>query len=240
MRLALLILLGSALCVIPAHIFSAATVPGEGTRFLDLPDGFGWSDDEEDEPELIEFYSDEYEGDAFFFCLDRSSSMGQATAGGETKFAVLKRETVRALSGMTKRSVATVVFYNQDQKPLIYGEPPIKMDGAGKAKLVSQVIGTPISAGSCMLRGMVKALEVANRSNNEHRTVILTADGRTHCPNDETDANRIFQRIMSANVLRIPINTVYTGAQSGEDWTIGKPLLERLARATNGKFKIAQ
>ena len=236
-----MMLLVLGIIALPGHIFSAAGpgIPGEGTRFLDLPDGFGWSEDEEDEPELIEFYSDEFEGDAFFFVLDRSSSMGQASSSGESKFAVLKRETVRAISGLTKRSVVSVVFYNKDQNPLVYGEQPIKMDGAGKAKMVGNVLGTPISNGSCMLRGVLKALEIAQRSQNEYRTLVLTADGQTTCPNGERDANRIFQNIMSHNVLRMPINTVYTGPQSGGDWTIGKPLLERLSRATNGKFKIA-
>jgi hypothetical protein len=70
--------------------------------------------------------------------------------------------------------------------------------------------------------------------------MILTSDGRTTCPNDSNDPNENFNRIMAKNMLRIPINTIYTGPMSGEDWTIGKPLLERLSRASNGKFKIAR
>jgi hypothetical protein len=69
--------------------------------------------------------------------------------------------------------------------------------------------------------------------------MVIVADGRTHCPNEENNPERVFQRIIAKNVFRIPINTIYTGPQSGEDWTIGKPMLERIARATNGKFKIA-
>jgi hypothetical protein len=239
MKVLLLVVLTLGLCTLPSHIFSSA-VPDAGTIFLDLPDGFGQSEEEEDTPELIEFYENEYEGDGWFFCLDRSSSMGRTTSSGEVKFSVLKRETVRALQGMTKRSVVAVVFYNRDMQPLVYGDPPVRMDPAGKSRMISNVSSTPISNGSCMERGMLRCLDIAHKTQNEYRQCILTADGRTTCPNGERDPNRNFQSIMSRNRLRIPINTVYTGPQSGSDWDIGKPLLERLSRATNGKFKIAQ
>ena len=243
MRQLLTFILLVGLCLLPGHVVSAGawTAGGdEQTRFLDLPDGFGWSEDEEDEPEIIEFYDDQYEGDGFFFCLDRSSSMGQPASNGMRKFDVLKKETVEAISGLTNRSVVSVVFYDYRPTPLVYGDPPMRMDGAGKARIISQVMSTQISHGSCLLRGALKCLELAGKTQNEHRTMILIADGRTTCPNGERDPNRIFQQIMSRNTLRIPINTIYTGPQSGSDWTEGKPLLERLARATNGKFKIAR
>ena len=91
-----------------------------------------------------------------------------------------------------------------------------------------------------LLLNEMKTLQIANKTKNEYRICILTADGRAQCDGGETDPERVFSRIMNANVLRLPINTVYTGQQAGDEWNIGKPVLERLARATNGKFKIAQ
>jgi len=241
MKVVVIVLLALGLCALPGHFATgAATNMSGGVAFLDLPDGFGVTQEDEEEPELIEFYADEYEGDAFFFCLDRSSSMGQTTASGEVKFSVLKRETIRALQGLTSRSVVSIVFYNQDMEPLTFGDPPIKMEAAAKAQLISKVTGTQISVGSCMFRGAEKLLGIATKSQNEHRTMILVADGRTHCSNGENDANRVFARIIAKNTTRMSINTIYTGMQSGEDWTIGKPLLERLSRATNGRFKVAR
>jgi hypothetical protein len=241
MKIVAVVLLALGLCVVPGHLLTgAASGVSGGVAYLDLPDGFGTTDEEEQEPELIEFYADSYEGDAFFFCLDRSSSMGGTTASGEVKYAVMKRETIRALQGLTSRSVVSIVFYNQDMEPLTFGDPPIKMEGAAKAQLVGKVSGTPISVGSCMFRGAEKLLGIAAKTQNEHRTMILVADGRTHCSNGENDADRVYQRIIAKNTTRMTINTIYTGLQSGEDWTIGKPLLERLSRSTNGKFKIAR
>ncbi len=117
------------------------------------------------------------------------------------------------------------------------------MDGSGKARMISFISSKKTAnhagADSCIASGMVKVLQIANKTSNEYRTAILVADGRAQCSGDETEPSRVFQRIMGANVHRIPINTIYTGQQHGDDWTIGKPLLERLARATNGKFKLA-
>jgi hypothetical protein len=77
------------------------------------------------------------------------------------------------------------------------------------------------------------------KTQNSHRTMIMVSDGRPTCPNDDNDPDLIFCRIMAKNVLRIPINTIYTGPRSGPDWEIGAPLLERIARATGGSFTLA-
>ena len=51
-------------------------VSADGRKPLDLPSGgSGDNDEEEDAPETINFWGGEYEGDAFFWCLDKSCSM---------------------------------------------------------------------------------------------------------------------------------------------------------------------
>jgi hypothetical protein len=180
------------------------------------------------------------DGGAFFFCLDRSASMEQRLASGNMKFDVLKCETIEVISALTKRSVASVVFFDSAMAPSVYGDPPLVMNAAGKVQLISQVASTPLSSGTCLARGMLRTLEIAGQTEHAHRTIILISEGRLTCPNGETEPGRAFQTIMAANEFRIPINTIFVGQQSGFDWTLGKPLLERLARATNGTFKIAE
>jgi hypothetical protein len=46
----------------------------------------------------------------------------------------------------------------------------------------------------------------------------------------------VLQEIIAANVRDLPIHTFYGGPRSGDDWTIGKPLLERIAELTGGRF----
>jgi hypothetical protein len=240
----LLVLLISGCFIVSGHVFSG-TIPGVGQRFLDLPDGFSVSEEEEDAPELIEFYSNEYEGDAWFFCLDKSDSMSANTGGGQPKYMVRNRETIKALTALTKRSTATCLFFDwKKAQSDIFGDPPVRMDAAGKSRMIGQVsrmtVANHAGSDSCICAGMLRVMQVANKAVNAHRVLLLVADGRAQCSGDETDPERVFQKITSNNIHRIPINTIYTGAQSGDDWTIGKPLLERLARATGGKFKIAQ
>jgi len=140
---------------------------------------------------------------------------------------------------LTKRTVVSVVFYNRSLKPLVYGDPPERMDPPGKARMIARVLATRLGQGTCLLRGMMTTLELAKKIQAVERTIILTGDGRTTCPNGEQDPERVFTCIMAHNVLCIPINTVYTGTQTGEDWAVGKPLLEKLARATGGTFRVA-
>ena len=142
MRCFILFILILGLCVLPSHLCSAASSgnPMSGEMYLDLPEGFGVEEEKEDKPPLIEFYNEMYEGDAFFFCLDRSSSMGNAASNGQRKFDVLKKEVLKALQTMASESMVSVVFYNFEGA-LVIGDPPVKMDGAGKGKMIDR---TPI------------------------------------------------------------------------------------------------
>ncbi len=251
MRWLLIAIAAAGLLTVPGHIFSAAAgggsgVPGFGGRFLDLPDGFAMTEEEEDTPEIIEFYNEEYEGDAFFFCLDKSDSMGANTSSGQPKWQVRNRETLKAIQAMSNRSVCTVLFFDHKSamgRSDLIGDPPLKMDAAGKARAIAFVSSMRTAnhpgSDSCIVPGMLQLLAIANKTNNEHRTCILVADGRAQCNGSEEQPDRVFQQIMAHNVLRIPINTIYTGQKSGADWERGASVLRRLAQATNGKFKVA-
>jgi hypothetical protein len=136
--------------------------------------------------------------------------------------------------------VVTCVFYNNRSEMTYVGDPPLKMDPTGKSRVIAQVSATSLALQSCMALGTDKAFEVAEKTKNEYKTLIIVADGRTQCRTDDNDPDRVFKRIMARNRLRIPINAIYVGPQNGKDWNLGKPLLERLSRATSGKFTIGQ
>jgi hypothetical protein len=239
MKLFLIALLALGLSLLPGHVFSQTAAGGTGMRYLDLPDGSGFSEEEEDQPELIDYYSDQFEGDAFVFVNDRSSSM-TAVIGSKTKFQILKEEMLRAISGLSERSVVSVTFYDGTGSVVI-GDPPIKMTSAGKARVASQLTTVQTTSGSCIVtHGAKKGFELLQKTKNEFRTMFITSDGRTHC-NGEDSPDVAFAKIMAMNVLRVPINTVYTGPTdpTNDDWVKGHALLEMLARATNGRCKVA-
>jgi hypothetical protein len=166
--------------------------------------------------------------------------MGATNDAGQVKFEVLKREVVRAMYAMSATSVACVHFYDGSMEQLTYGNPPVRMDAPGKARLAGNVIAAELSKGSCLCRGAEKVLAIANASDKAGRTLVIVGDGRTQCGNGEQEPERVFQRIMAKNPFRLPINTIYTGPRQGEEWELGMPLLKRLALATSGQFRIAR
>jgi hypothetical protein len=177
-------------------------------------------------------------GQTVIFCLDRSSSMGQPGPDGVPKFEALKRAVFSALERLSPRAAASVVFYSQTFPLLVYGDPPERLTPEYEEWLMAQVAATPIAPGSCMIAGAEKALELVAKSNAGRGMIILVSDGRPFCPTDTSDPSEVAERIEAANMEGVPIHTFYTGPRSGEDWTIGKPLLERIARESGGSFQV--
>ena len=82
-------------------LFFAGVIHAQGglsKENLDLPyDAMSLAEEDEDSPEVIIFYGQNYEGDGVFFCLDRSSS----TRNGELK--IEKREAIRSITEFSSR-----------------------------------------------------------------------------------------------------------------------------------------
>src|SRR5688572_24983005 len=63
-------------CVCFILILPLGTLPGQVKENLDLPfDALGEENDDEDAPEVVNFYTVSLEGDAFFYVVDHSGSM---------------------------------------------------------------------------------------------------------------------------------------------------------------------
>ncbi len=94
-------------------ILISSMLTGQGSQAatkenLDLPfDAIGISEDVEDAPEVIFFYTQQFEGAGFFFCLDRSSSTAQGELLTEIK------EAIRTISQFSNKVQFTIVFYDQ-------------------------------------------------------------------------------------------------------------------------------
>ncbi len=175
---------------------------------------------------------------SYFIVCSRSSSMGVAGPDGRVFFDVMKEEVIKFLGRLSARNRVTVVFYDKAADPLTYGDPPIAMTATACRELVSSVNATVLSSGACMTRGVESALDVAVRAGAVRASMILITNGREHCDGTEIAPDIVLERIMAANALRLPINTIFVGTQSGNDWTVGKPLLERIAVSTGGRFSI--
>jgi hypothetical protein len=196
-------------------------------RPLDLPSGGkGDEEEEEDIPESITFYGGEYEGDGFFWCLDKSCSMGWS---GEIQ--TLKQEMNSAINQMSHRSEFSVVAYSDNYTT--WSTVPKKANHGNKSSALAYVNSLQAAGGTCIAPGTVKTIEIANLCGKRKRNVIMLGDGYPEC-GGETSAS-VLSDITSANYQRIPISTVYISGDSD-----GITLFQQIAAMNNGTFRRVQ
>lgn len=193
-----------------------------GKRPLDLPAGkFGRDgEDEEDEPETIVFYGQEYEADAFFWCLDRSCSM---SANG--RIDVLKQEVTNAIQSLTGRAEFGLVAFSDNFT--VFSQVPVKAQAAQKASGIAWVQSLSPTGLTCMADAGVKTVQICNLSKKRNKAVIVLSDGSPNCP----ACGPTIAAITGANWQRVPVNTLFVGG-SGD----GATCMQQLASANGGSF----
>lgn len=144
---------------------------------LDLPyDAVGEGADEEDAPEVVQFYGQNYEGDGIFYVIDRSGSM---QSSGELEIA--KREVTRNLSEFSSRVWFGIVFFDANVVKYPASGQPQEATSANKQGGINWVQGMKGGNGSCVQQGLVAGLQFANRAASERRVVIYVGDGGGTC-----------------------------------------------------------
>jgi len=229
--LRLLLVLGiSALLFGPV---ASQTGAGGSVVRLDLPNSDKANDEEEEDlPEVIQFFDNPYEGECFIFCCDRSSSMNYVYRG-RVKLQHLKEELIRAINQMSSEAEASMVFF--DAGILVFNEQPVPMDPAGKQRAIAWVMGVAPGQGTCLAPAGVRALAIASRSTKRYRTVVILTDGMPWC-NGSLTTQQCLRDITAANVQRMPVHTIAIPDQSEEQWD--PDFLRQLAAMNGGTFKM--
>ena len=194
---------------------------GGTRRPLDLPSGGKGSDaDEEDAPKTISFYGGEYEGDGFFWCLDKSCSMGWAGDLDQ-----LKNEMRESLDSLTENSEFSIVAFSSGTT--VFSQFPKEANvgnvAAGKAWVTALV---PDGA-TCLADAGVQCVNISNMSEKENKQVLILSDGEPNCPGPSETTSMI----TGANWQRTPINTIYIANDSA-----GISFMQSLAAANGGTF----
>jgi hypothetical protein len=200
---------------------------------LDLPlDALGDTGEEEDVPETIHFYGQIYEGDGFFFTIDRSRSMQDS---GELQIA--KREMIRNIQELSNRTQFSVNFFDSDLIYFPQSGRPAEATVAMKAAATAFINSTPGGAGSCCQKGLLNALRFGNLSSVKRKVVVYVGDGGGTCGGDEaTYLERTLAIVAQHNYQRVQINTIgvlMTGRAAQEQF------LRRLAAMNNGTYRRA-
>lgn len=199
---------------------------------LDLPyDARGEEEEEEDAPEIITFYGEQFEGDGIFYCVDRSSSMGDR---GELQIA--KRELVRNISEFSDRVQFGIVFFDAGLSKYPPSGQPAEANPGMKASATSYVNAINSGSGSCVQQGMMTCLNMANRSTSPHKVIIYLGDGRGHCQgaNEDQYLRTALGSITSANYQRIPINCIMVLDVT----TTGEQFLRKLSASNGGQYTV--
>ena len=196
---------------------------------LDLPfDAFGISEDEEEAPEVVFFYGQQYEGDGFFFALDRSSS----TRGQQIE--IEKREVTRSVTQFSNRVQFAIVFYDQGIMSWPAGGQPAEASQSQKGQAVAFLVSIQSGSGSCAGDGVIKALKYADRSSAKRNVVIYLGDGGTGCPSNQANsgAQKALTNVTGANFKRHQINSICVGTDVQD-----KQFCQNIARMNGGQYK---
>ncbi len=197
---------------------------------LDLPFDAGLlNEDTEDEdaPEIIIFYSQQYEGDGIFYCIDHSSSMND----GELD--VAKREVIKNIREFSPRVQFGIVFFDRNMIKHPGSGRPTEATASGKASAIAWVNAVPNGGGSCVQQGLVHALKFANQSSASRKIVVYLGDGGGHCGGDQTTyLQQTLGVVKGQNWQRAQINTI--GVLNVEP--VSESFLKNLAAQNGGTY----
>jgi len=180
-------------------------------------------DEEEAAPETIRFFGSSYEGDGFFFLLDKSGSM----AG--TKMAFLKAEVASALSELSESSEFAIVAFSGDTQ--VHSPVPLPATPSGISGAHSWVQALVPYGPTHMLGAAAELLTIAQLSTKEHRSVIAVGDGLPNGPGPaETLAG-----ILILDSEGLPFHTILIGFSEG-----AAQFMSELASSTGGTFRCVE
>lgn len=211
-------------------LLASTGAPAQNKENLDLPfDALGEEEEEEEAPEVVNFYSTNLEGDGFFYVVDRSGSMQDS---GELQRA--KAEINKNISEFSSRVQFGIVFFDAGLMRFPGSGQPAEATEAMKQGAKGFVNAVPGGGGSCCMQGILAALQFANRAKSKRKVIVYLGDGGGTCMGaDEAQyLNKAISTITGQNYQRVKINTigVLNVTQVCENF------LRRLASANGGTY----
>ena len=214
--------LTACLCVFVGSLLSGAESTSTTVRRpLDLPSGGVRGESaEEDALEAILFFGETYEGDGFFFLLDRSGSM----AG--FKLAMLKAEMNSALDELSPTNEFGIVAFSGTYTA--FSEVPVRATHGRVSQAHAWVNALEAYGSTMMLSAAEQLLGIVELSMRQDRRVIAVGDGSPNNPGPEDT----LAGILAANSQSLPIDTLLIGANEP-----ALLFMQQLATETGGTFR---
>lgn len=197
---------------------------------LDMPfDARGETDEEEDAPEIVVFYGQQFEGDGIFYVVDRSGSMRDS---GELDIA--KREVLRNVREFSDRVQFGVVFFDSQVVKFPASGQPAEANPNMVSAACSFVMSISGGTGSCCRQGLAEGLRMANLASPRRKVLIYVGDGGGTC-NSSAEAQYLqttLAQITGQNYQRVQINSIGVLNPSA----LGVDFMKRLAANNGGTY----
>ena len=223
----------SAILVILALVafpfVAVVNADGDGSglrRPLDLPSGgIADAEEEEDRPETILFYGDEFEGDCFVWAIPAYGFCGETAV-----FTAIREEVGSTLNQLD----FSLVGYNSTT--YVWSPTCVRANSGNKTAAQAWLATlVPIEA-HCLMDAAVTALGILQAAPASYKQMIVCGAREPYCGgNGGGDyADGVLAVVTAANIENLPIHTVYfTSSQySGE----GQFYMD-MAAMNNGTFR---
>lgn len=187
--------------ILASGSFAQTSTEAETRRPLDLPSGLHSVDANSETPsESIDFYGSLREGDAFFFCIERSSFMTCALAP-------VRQEVKQAIASLTSATEFGLVTYHDAVVP--YAPTPRRATPSERAEacaFLDQLVpaGMPVVGPAG-----VALLDLVHQSKARNKAVFFVGFGH-QCYPDEALID-----ITDANYSDVPLHAIVVGNMEG-------------------------
>ena len=214
---------------IPAQ--SAGTGGAATKENLDLPyDAFGQSDEEEEAPEIIVFYGQQYECDSVVFCVDKSSSMEGM------KWKRCQQEILKNVTQFSEKTQFGIVLFDANVTKFPGSGRPADASPAMKAAAVSYISASTTGHGTCCKAGLQMALNISNQTTAKRKVILYLSDGRQTCPNAGDEAAygaATLAEVTARNTQKAHINTLCIAPAGGD---CDENFMKKLAAQNQGQY----
>ena len=212
----------------PATSLQAQEGGGGVKANLDLPfDAGGTNEEEEEAPEIVVFYGQQYEGDGIFFCCDKSGSMKEGT-----KFKKLQSEVTKNITAFSERVQFGMAFFDADLEKFPASGKPADASPAMKAAGIAYVMSQAADSGTCSKPALAACLTYAQQSTAKRKVIIYLSDGFQHCKGQDPAVygREALAEVTQRNTARAQINAICIGIDVDEAW------MRKLAQQNGGSF----
>jgi hypothetical protein len=214
-----------------SSVFAQAASGSGGTATkenLDLPfDALADSQDEEEAPEVIVFYGQQYEANFVAFCCDKSGSMNE---GG--KFQKLQREVIKNISQFSDKVQFGIAFFDASLTKFPNNGKPADANPAMKAGGLAYVMSSSPGHGTCSKAALEACLQFANQSSAKQKVILYLSDGRNTCngADEASYSQQLLSDVASKNTQHVKINTICIATDD-----VGENFMRTLATQNGGK-----